>query len=189
MNFTKTVFHPSLFLLLLLPLLSVAPAWAQSTDGGTAPPAAPAQARNPLEIALLKWYGANTTTTFAVGTQPRGVCFDGANIWVANYGSNTVTKLQANDGKVLGTFAVGTQPANVAFDGANIWATNYGSGNVTKLRASDGKVLGTFTVGGQPFGLAFDGTNMWVGNAVGSAIVTKLRATDGRFWGHSRSTA
>lgn len=70
------------------------------------------------------------------------MCFDGANIWVANYGSNSVTKLEANDGKVLGTFTVGTEPANVAFDGANIWVTNwvtnFGSNNVTKLRASDG---------------------------------------------------
>jgi DNA-binding beta-propeller fold protein YncE len=28
-----------------------------------------------------------------VGNQPAGVAFDGANIWVANQGSNTVSKL------------------------------------------------------------------------------------------------
>ena len=31
--------------------------------------------------------------TFAAGTSPFGVAFDGANIWVANAGSNTVSKL------------------------------------------------------------------------------------------------
>lgn len=31
--------------------------------------------------------------TFAVGTNAQGVAFDGVNIWVANGGSNTVTKL------------------------------------------------------------------------------------------------
>lgn len=180
---------PSTLLLLSSLVVQVAPVSAQSADGaaavqsGGANPAAAPAASIPLKIALLKWYGANTTTTFAVGKQPRGVCFDGANIWVANYGSNTVTKLRTNDGQVLGTYAVGTQPANVAFDGANIWVTNYGSGNVTELRASDGKVLGTFSVGGQPFGLAFDGTNIWVGNAVGSAIVTKVRPSDGKILG------
>ena len=55
-----------------------------------------------------------------VGTSPIGVVFDGANIWVANSGSSTVTKLQANTGAVLGTFQVGTGPVGVAFDGANI---------------------------------------------------------------------
>jgi len=31
--------------------------------------------------------------TFAVGTAPNGICFDGASIWVANAGNSTVTKL------------------------------------------------------------------------------------------------
>jgi DNA-binding beta-propeller fold protein YncE len=70
--------------------------------------------------------------TFAVGTNPIAVAFDGANIWVANFGGN-VTKLRASDGTVLGTFAVGTNPFGVAFDGANIWVTNQGSSTVSKL--------------------------------------------------------
>ena len=37
-----------------------------------------------------------------------GVAFDGANIWVANGGSNTVTKLRASDGALQGTFSVGS---------------------------------------------------------------------------------
>src|SRR2546422_11304122 len=57
--------------------------------------------------------------TFAVGTDPIGVAFDGANIWVANEGSTNVTKLRASDGMVLGTFAVGTAPVGVAFDSVN----------------------------------------------------------------------
>ena len=36
--------------------------------------------------------GANLGT-FAVGSFPLGVAFDGANIWVANNGSDTVSKL------------------------------------------------------------------------------------------------
>ena len=31
--------------------------------------------------------------TYAVGVNPIGICFDGANIWVANFSSNSVTKL------------------------------------------------------------------------------------------------
>jgi len=39
---------------------------------------------------------------FDVGGFPIGVVSDGTNIWVANGGSNTVTKLRASDGAVLG---------------------------------------------------------------------------------------
>jgi hypothetical protein len=75
----------------------------------TAPPL------NPLKVALLKWYRANRTTSFAVGNQPYGVAFDGENIWTANLGDNTVTKLRAADGTVLGTFTVGSQPIGATF--------------------------------------------------------------------------
>ena len=50
------------------------------------------------------------------------LAFDGANIWVADNASNTVTKLRASDGTCNG----------VAFDGANIWVTNYNSSTVSK---------------------------------------------------------
>ena len=73
-----------------------------------------------------------------VGSSPVGVAFDGANIWVANNGSGTVTKVRASDGNIQGTFTVGTSPIGVAFDGTNIWVANAGSNTVTKLRVSDG---------------------------------------------------
>lgn len=83
-------------------------------------------------IATLRWdqlprgYG-----DFGVGVGPTGVVFDGENIWVANFGSNTVTKLRARDGVNLGTFEAGHNPIEAAFDGANIWVTN-GSDTVSK---------------------------------------------------------
>jgi hypothetical protein len=130
--------------------------------------------RNPLQIALLRWYEGNQTgATFTVGSGPWGVAFDGANIWVTNHGSNSVTKLRASDGALLGTFTAGINPYGVVFDGANIWVANYGTTYLTKLRASDGALLGTFTVGSGSMGVAFDGANIWVTN-YGDNNVTKL---------------
>jgi DNA-binding beta-propeller fold protein YncE len=61
-------------------------------------------------------------------------------MWVTGQFENTVTKIRANDGTVLGTFKVGNTPVGVAFDGVNVWVSN-GGGTVTKLQASDGKVI------------------------------------------------
>ena len=44
-------------------------------------------------MSKLRASDGNLQDTFNVGYFPRGVAFDGANIWVANYGSDTVTKL------------------------------------------------------------------------------------------------
>ncbi len=121
-------------------------------------------ARNPLKIAQLKWYVANSHTQFSVGSQPYGMCFDGENIWVANNADNTVSKVRANDGSTQGTFSVPAGPMGLAFDGANIWVTSTLQNNVTKLRDSDGKILGSYPTGKYPFWPAFDGQNIWTPN-------------------------
>jgi len=125
--------------------------------------------KNPLQVATLHWYAANQTTAFGVGPFPPGATFDGVNLWVANATDNTVTKLRANDGAVLGTFAVGQDPDAVVSDGGNVWVANFNDSAVTKLRASDGAMLGTFPTGQGPNGMAFDGTNIWVANSAAIA--------------------
>jgi hypothetical protein len=102
--------------------------WTGSTWGCAAP--------NRLQVALLRWYPAiQTSTTFRVGNGPVGVAFDGEDIWVANQGDNTVTKLRASDGACVNNAC--TYNANsafgVAFDGANIWVTNNSNISITKL--------------------------------------------------------
>ena len=90
---------------------------------------------------------------------PVGIAFDGANIWTANRGSGTVTKLRASDGQLLGTFNAPIEPYGIAFDGENIWV----SGNyVNVLRASDGVSLGLFSPNTDTVGVAFDGANVWI---------------------------
>ena len=102
--------------------------------------------------------------------QYRFLVHSGANIWLANYGTNTVTKLRASDGANLGTFPVGVNPDAVVFNGANIWGANGADNTVTKLRAGDGTFLGTFSVGSAPNTLAFDGANVWVTNSTSNTV-------------------
>jgi hypothetical protein len=146
--------------------------------GSPGPPGPPGPPSTPnlkqIKAALLQWYRQD----FAVGNAPTGIAFDGANIWVANSGDNTVTKLRASDGLNLGTFAAGITPVALAFDGANIWVAGFDSTFVTKLRASDGTNLGIFTTGDSPIALAFDGINIWVANFYGNTA-TRIRVSDG----------
>jgi DNA-binding beta-propeller fold protein YncE len=70
--------------------------------------------------------------TFNVGTSPQFVVFDGANMWVENQGSNTITELSDCNGTLLGTFRTGNQPTGIAFDGANVWVSNTKDGTISK---------------------------------------------------------
>ena len=120
----------------------------------------------------------NLIENFPVGPSPYGMAFDGANIWVANFTGDSVTKLRASDGVILDTIPVGTLPASTAFDGENVWVSIYNDDELAKIRASDDTVLGTFPVGEGPENLVFDGANIWVANHWSNSV-TKLRASDG----------
>jgi DNA-binding beta-propeller fold protein YncE len=118
-------------------------------------------------------------------SQLGGIIFDGTNIWVAAYAvGDSVYKLRASDGEILGSYAVGRQPYQLAFDGANIWVTNSLDNTVSKLWASDGQLLFTVLAGIDPNGIVFDGREIWVANSYPGAgtparTITKLRLTDG----------
>jgi DNA-binding beta-propeller fold protein YncE len=113
-------------------------------------------------VTRLRANDGSNQGTFAVGSNPLGMVFDGAHIWVANSGDDTVTRL-TREGAVDGSVTVPTAPFFMAFDGYNIWVTHYTNpGKVSRFRAEDGASLKEYTIGQYPFGVVFDGANVWV---------------------------
>ena len=115
-----------------------------------------------------------------VGSAPQLVESDGTDLWVANYGSNTVSRVRASDGKLLDTWtgagsAVGVLPAKgLIFITGNTFDTGGSlylidptqpAGSVITLTSA----LGTFTRG-----IAFDGARVWTANAGGSVSIVTL---------------
>ena len=90
-------------------------------------------------IALQRWYAGNTSATFATGSNPYAVAFDGTSIWVASWNSaGSLTKINASDGTTT-AFNLGTNITQLAFDGSNIWAVEeFKKFGRRKVRASDG---------------------------------------------------
>lgn len=72
----------------------------------------------------------------AVEDGPAGIAFFGGYVLVANYGSQSVSQIDPQTGKVLKTFTVGRSPVGLAFDGAHIWVANGGSNSVSRVKAS-----------------------------------------------------
>ncbi len=61
-----------------------------------------------------------------------GVAFDGGYIWVTNANDNTVSKVRACDGTVIGTYPTGVYPNSIAFDGSHIWVVNLSDNTISK---------------------------------------------------------
>ncbi len=110
--------------------------------------------------ATLPW----TVTTVVAGfSAPRGILYDGANIWVTDATPGALFKLDAT-AAILQTVTVGTFPIVPVFDGSNIWVPNSSSASVTVVRASNGAVLATLTGNGlaDVYSAAFDGQRVLV---------------------------
>jgi hypothetical protein len=104
-----------------------------------------------------------------VGSFPHFPAFDGTNIWVPNFNSNTVTVVRATGGlagTVLATLSGNglSSPYQVAFDGERMLATNFNGDSVSLWQASDLTPIGTFSTGPstRPFGACSDGLNFWI---------------------------
>ena len=149
-------------------------------SAGPTGPVGPVNRISDAQIALLRWdQDPGRAAQFPTGSQPVGVAFDGANIWVTNNSSNTVSKINPVTG-VKVDYTTGINPQGVAFDGTNIWVANSGSNTVSKINPN-GVAPGTpinYTTGPGPFGVAFDGTNIWVTN-YGTTTVSKIDPTYG----------
>ena len=139
----------------------------------------------PLAVALALWLASacalqdeaspTAVESFPVGRIPRDVIFDGQHIWVANMGSDSVSKL-ALDGQLIAEFPAGSLPQALAFDGSNLWVTT-ATGKVLKL-STDGEILHRFNVGGILTSAVFDGRYLWVANTIGGEV-TKIHPTGG----------
>ena len=89
----------------------------------------------------------NIAATYYVGSKPQGLAVtpDGSKVYVANYVSNTVSRIRVSDGNIL-NISVGIGPMGVACspDGAYIYITNYADSTVSKITVSNDTVTTTY---------------------------------------------
>jgi hypothetical protein len=118
------------------------------------------------------------TAETAVGDYPRDVKSDGADLWVTSIGSDTVTRVRASDGKVLGTWTMPSAAYGVLIANGRVYVT----GGLSHLYAIDPKSapgpVATLSsnVGPSPRRIAFDGKKLWIIKQNGFVIFNPLTA-------------
>jgi Protein kinase domain len=113
---------------------------------------------------------------------PENIADDGTHIWVTNGKGNSVTELNASDGKWIRTLSGGNygfgNPYGIVSDDIHIWVTNFAAGSVTELNASDGAWIRTLPGFSYPANVVASGTHIWVTNYAGNSL-TELNSSDG----------
>ena len=117
-----------------------------------------------------------------VGSVPELVESDGADLWVANYGSNTVSRVRASDGKLLETWTGASNAVGVLAAKGLIFVTGFTDPG-TLYRIDPTQPVGAATIftsslGAGPQGISFDGARIWTANpgtaGVGSVSIVTL---------------
>jgi YVTN family beta-propeller protein len=105
------------------------------------------------------------------GTNPDGIAYDGTYIWVANNGSNSIAKINAGTGALVGTFGTGVAPRGVVWDGTSIWVANYGSNTVSKINPATGGIILNAPTGSGPYFMAVGlSGEIWIANRNSNSI-------------------
>jgi hypothetical protein len=104
--------------------------------------------------------GANTLALTTVGSLPQLVKSDGADLWVANAASGTVSRVRASDGKLLETWTGATNAVGILCAMGKVFVTGYSSpgilyqidpkqpaGAVTNLTSGLGPLPGSAVTG------------------------------------------
>ena len=114
---------------------------------------------------LLKLDGGGAILqTVTVGSFPAFPVFDGSNIWVPNFASNSVSVVRASNGAVLATLTANgmNEPGSAAFDGQRILVTNGGAQVVSLWKAADLTPIGSFPIGDIANYSSSDGVSFWL---------------------------
>ncbi len=82
---------------------------------------------------------------------------DGGEVFVSNFGSNSISEIATSTNEVGGTYTIGSKPAGaiVSKDDSTLWVANFGADSVSLYSIDDGKLVGSVHTGSFPDQLTF----------------------------------
>jgi len=94
-----------------------------------------------------------------VGSTPTHLALkpDGGEIFVTNFGSDSISEIATGTNEVGGTTIIGSKPARgiVSRDNSSLWVTNFGADSASLYSIDDGKLIGGVRTGSNPDAIAF----------------------------------
>jgi DNA-binding beta-propeller fold protein YncE len=82
---------------------------------------------------------------------------DGGEIFVSNFGDDSISEISTWTNEVGGTYTIGSKPTHgiVSHDNSTLWVANFGSDLISIYSIDDGRLVTTVHTGSAPDALAF----------------------------------
>ena len=110
---------------------------------------------------------------------PTAIAVDGHGVWVVVPADDTLVRIDAASGTVVGKIPVGRNPSDVMVGGGAVWVANHADGTVSRVSPATDGVVETITVGTGPMALAEGDGSIWVTNG-DDRTLTRVDERSGR---------
>jgi YVTN family beta-propeller protein len=109
-------------------------------------------------VGLLSLPGLELKEEIKVGLDPRTLTFsaDSKSLYVPNFGGNSITVIDLNQGKNVAEYTVGSMPYAAIAQKGILYVTEYALGKVSAYHANTGKLRAQLDMEDFPAGLALD---------------------------------
>jgi peptide/nickel transport system substrate-binding protein len=114
---------------------------------------------------------SGAVTTIPLGQTPLGIATAPGAVWVTDFDSGTVTRLDSKSGAAGAPIHVGNGPSTVVATADAVWVANTRDGTVTRIDPSTNSVRDTIPVGDEPTGLGIASNAVWVAVSSTSEMV------------------
>ena len=98
------------------------------------------------------------------GSRPCGSAAYGKYLYVANYGSGTLARINPRTNEPVKTITVGDGPCGVVAGGGALWVENFRSSNIARVDPKRLKVTAHIFVHGAPWDLTYGFGSVWTSN-------------------------
>jgi hypothetical protein len=116
---------------------------------------------------------ASALALTTLGINPALLKSDGSDIWVANAGSDSVSRVRGSDGKLLETWTAGNANGVLVAMGRVFVTGQTAPGNLYRIDPSQAAGIATTvasSLGNFPIDIAFDGLRIWTANTLGGSV-------------------
>lgn len=126
-----------------------------------------------VAVAAVALAGTTTVAKVTVGFEPCAEIGAYGSLWVANYGSSTLSRVDPATNRVTGTVRVGAEPCGLAAGAGSIWVDGYGTDAVERVDPVSLKRTRSIHSGPQVWDVMFGGRYVWADDN-GDGTVVKI---------------
>jgi YVTN family beta-propeller protein len=114
--------------------------------------------------------GAALRAKLLTGQQPCGEVEGFGSMWISNFGSNTLSRIDPATNKVIATIKIGASPCGLAVGHGSVWINAYGTNSVERVDAATNTLVAHIPTGNATYDVLDAAGSAWTTNNLDNTV-------------------